>query len=60
MRVFCILMGLILSAVGLLALLAHPNQIIPNLTWIAGMCLFYSGALALQRKNRRVFAGRGR
>jgi hypothetical protein len=58
MRVFCILMGLIISASGLLALMAHPNQLLPNATWIAGMCLFYSGAFALKRKTRRVFAGR--
>lgn len=59
MRVFCILMGLMVSASGLAAMLAHPNQLVPNATWIAGVCLFYTGALGLQRKSRRVFAGRG-
>ncbi|HXR95996.1 MAG TPA: hypothetical protein VN718_08955 [Rhizomicrobium sp.] len=58
MRAFCILMGLIISASGLLALLAHPTQVLPNVTWVSGMLLFYWGAFALQRKNRRVFAGR--
>jgi threonine/homoserine/homoserine lactone efflux protein len=60
MRAFLVLVGLILSATGLLALMAHPGQVLPNLTWIAGLCLFYTGALALKRKTRRVFAGRSR
>ena len=57
MRAFCILLGLIVSASGLLALLAHPHHLVPNLTWITGLCLFYFGAFSLQRKTRRVFAG---
>lgn len=60
MRAFLILVGLILSASGLLAMLAHPGQILPNATWIAGVCLFYTGTLGLQRKSRRVFAGKMR
>ena len=58
MRVFCILIGLIVSAVGLLALLAHPSQLIPNATWIAGLALFYIGAFGRQRKTRRIVAGK--
>ena len=59
MRAFLILMGLIVSGSGLVALIAHPAQLGPSLTWIAGMLMFYSGAFALKRKTRRVFAGRG-
>lgn len=60
MRVFCILVGLIVTSFGLLALMAHPNYVFPNVTWVAGMLLFYWGAFALQRKNRRIFAGKRR
>ena len=57
MRTFCILLGLIVSAIGLFALMDHPHHLVPNLTWITGLCLFYWGAFTLQRKSRRVFAG---
>lgn len=60
MRVFCILMGLLVSSGGLLAMLANPNQWLPNLTWIAGMGLFTVGAFSLKRKSRRIFAGKRR
>jgi hypothetical protein len=58
MRAFCILVGLIVSASGLLALLAHPTQMVPGATLLTGIAMFYWGAFALSRKSRRIFAGR--
>jgi hypothetical protein len=58
MRIFCILTGLIVSAVGLLALLAHPTQMVPGMTLATGAGLLYWGTFTLNRKSRRIFAGR--
>jgi hypothetical protein len=60
MRAVCILTGLIVSAVGLLAFLAHPTQMVPGMTLVTGMGLLYWGTFTLNRKSRRIFASKRR
>lgn len=58
MRAFFILVGLIVSASGLLPFLAHPTQMVPSVTLATGVAMFYWGTAGLNRKSRRIFAGR--
>jgi len=55
LRALFILLGFAIASTGLLLMLAQPNGWLANLTFVGGVCLFYSAAFALRRKSRRVF-----